>query len=477
MVAEHPQYNREGEWAHEIKDAKRPRMVVTGIGLITPQGVNTESTWQNIIAGRTGIHEFDFAKMAEEFDVSDLSNYPTDVKVAATLPSGYSVEDDIMSYALRLPPSEDDPAGERKPLRKAQLRRMSKSVQLSVAATAQALTDAGLLIDGELLQNIDADRIATHIGTIVGGMGRIPAIYKDLLEIQDPKGKKKRLSPFEPLIIGLERVSSVPSIVFGLTGAKDTVTDACATGSQNIIAGTMDILNNDADIIIVGGVDAPLDPITFEIFAEMPALSKERDPNKASRPFDISRDGFVMGEGAGILIIEREEYARARHAKIYAELAGFGRYSDATHDTEPSGKAAEKSLRRTFQRAGLPDKGTIYINAHGTSTVKGDRSEVNAYRKVISELPSQTEFSISSTKSGMGHLMGASGSAEAGVAILALRDGIQPATLHLDTIMEEGDEINLIPNDAQHADIELSFTGSFGFGGSGTNMAFKKYTG
>jgi len=465
-------YTREGEWAAN-PEITRPRVVVTGIGLITPQGIDTESTWANIVAGKTGIGSLDYERLATNADYEELANFPTDVRVSGEIDPEFKLDEYLASLGLSY--HKPNEKGEYPLLRKSDTRRMSRAAQLSLLATAQALENANLLKNGQVIPEIDKSRFGTVIGTSIGGVDRLPTVYKHLLDIQNPQGKKKRLSPFEPLNVGLERTSSVPSLVFGAESGKFTPTDACATGSQALISAYQDILSGDSDIIIAGGVDASIDPIAIEMFGQMPALSKETDPNRASRPFDRARDGFVMAEGAGILILESEQHALKRGAKIIAEFSGYGKFSDAHHDTEPSGEAAKRSLRRAIQRSGLPDKGITYINAHGTSTIKGDPAEVSAIREVMEELPDNHEYAISSTKSSMGHTMGASGAIEAGIAILALRDNILPPTLHLENVMEEGEDINLVPNDAQHAEIDTVYSGNFGFGGSGTNVGFKRY--
>lgn len=465
-------YIREGEWATS-PEIQRPRVVVTGIGLITPQGIDTESTWQNIVNGRTGIRQLDFDRIARNSDLEELANFPTDINVIGEIDPELKLDEYIAS--LNISYHKPNEKGIYEKVRKSDTRRMSRAVQLSLLATAQALENAQLLKDGKIVPEIDKSRFGSVVGTSIGGVDRLPLVYKHLLDIQNPHGRKKRLSPFEPLNVGLERTSSVPSLIFGAESGKFTPTDACATGSQALISAYQDILSGDSDIVIAGGVDASIDPIAIEMFGQMPALSKEKDPNRASRPFDKDRDGFVMAEGAGILILESEEHALKRGAKIIAEFSGYGKFSDAHHDTEPSGEAAERSLRRAIQRSGLPDNGIIYVNAHGTSTIKGDPAEVSAIRRVMDELPGRFEYAVSSTKSSMGHTMGASGAIEAGIAILALRDNILPPTLHLENVMEEGEEMNLVPNDAQQAKIDTVYSGNFGFGGSGTNVAFKRY--
>lgn len=471
MSLEIPQYTQQGQWATN-PTIERQRVVITGIGMITPLGNDTDSTWQNLIEGRSGISLLDFDETAKRADLPKLSDPKHFVKVGGELKLDFDLGEYIASNIFM---SKEEKAayknrGEIIPgsFNKKDTNKMSRATLLGLATSVQAANNAGILKDGEILPTINPEKLGVVIGTCIGGISHIATLYDRLIE-------EKRLSPYDPLIAGLERVSTATSIAFNAKGPVETPTVACATGSLALIRAYQDIALGDADIMIAGGTDTSLDPVTLSMFDTIRALSRETDPNRASRPFDKSRDGFVMSEGAGILILESEKHALQRGAKIIAEFAGYGKSSDAGHETNPNGLGAKNSMRAAFYRAGLPDKGIIYFNAHGTGTQEGDGVEMLANREVLEELPNKHEFAVSSTKSAMGHTMGASGAIEAGIAILAIKDNVMPPTLHLDEVMEEGKNINLVPNEAQEKEIGMSISGNFGFGGVGSAIAFKPY--
>lgn len=463
MPAENNPYSYEGQWAQQPTIPRR-KVVVTGIGMITPSGLNVESSWQNILAGNSAITGLDTDQMyriAELAELDHLKDAKLDIQVAGLIDASFNPADYIASFGIPGHSKSSD------------MKRMPRTQLLSLAAAAQTLDNAGLLIDGELDPQIDRDRFGTKIGTSVGGMSHIA-----YLDHRMSQGKK--LPPTAPLKIGLERAAAVPSQAFKLRGPKFTPTDACATGSQAIISGIGDILLGDADRVVVGGVDAPVEQMTLGMFDYMRTLNRTDNPYRASTPFDTDRHGFVMAEGVGMLLIEAEEVALARGANIIAEIAGYGAAADAHHDTEPSGYAAEQSLRLALQRGGLPQDGLLYINAHGTSTEVGDPVEIRAIRNVLEkQLKDMTDqeiaYAVSSTKSMMGHTMGASGAVEAIIAALALRDQVLPPTINLEHVMEEGIGVDLVPNQARPARISRSGSKNFGFGGSGTHIMFKHY--
>ncbi|OGD87166.1 hypothetical protein A2870_03370 [Candidatus Curtissbacteria bacterium RIFCSPHIGHO2_01_FULL_41_11] len=446
---ERSSYSPQGEWANSPERQSR-RIVVTGISLITPLGIDTKTTWENIIASRSGFRSFDLNELARN------SNYPEqdtpDTKIEASVAGiiDIDVKKELGEYGI-----------------KKNLHKMSRSTQLSLLASTQALTEAGLLENGEIRCIPNPARFGVRIGTLLGGTHH-------LINVHSRIQRGLRPMPSDVLIAGPERISSVPSMAFGAMGPVETPVAACATGSLAIIGGAQDIFEGDADIMLVGGVDAPIHPDELSMYDILPALSREKDPNLASRPFDKSRDGFVMAEGAGVLVLESEEHAKKRGAKILAVFSGYGKASDADHDTRPNGRGAKIALDIAIRRAGLPDSGILYYNAHGTGTIKGDDIEVEAFLEVFGSLPQKPDFAISSTKSSMGHTRGASGAIEAGIAILALNSNTLPPTLHLENPIDEASCVNLVPNDAQAKKVGIVYSGNFGFGGMGAVVAFEK---
>lgn len=465
MAKESPRYSYKGQWERE-KVIPRRKVVVTGIGMITPSGIDTESSWSNILAGNSSITTLDQDQMyriAELAEIDHLKDLKLNIRVAGLIDPDFDPAEYILNFRI---PNYDQ---------RADLKRMPRTQLLSLAASAQTLQNAGILTDGIIAESIDKDRFGTKIGTSVGGMS-----YIALLDQKMTQGK--RISPTAPLKLGMERVSAVPSQAFKLRGSKFTPTDACATGSQAIISGLSDIVMGFSDRVLVGGVDAPVEQMTLGMFDNMKTLNRTDNPHRASIPFDKNRQGFVMSEGVGMLLLEAEDKALERGAKIIAEIAGIGSAADAHHDTEPSGYAAEQSLREALERGGIPSDGLLYVNAHGTSTEVGDPREILAIRNVLEkEIPQLLEhnipFAVSSTKSILGHTMGASGAIEAAIAALALRDQILPPTINLQNVMEEGIGVDLVPNEARPARISRSGSKNFGFGGSGTHILFKHYEG
>ncbi len=464
MSPENVQFTQEGEWAR-TPVIKRPRIVVTGIGMVSPLGTDTESTWQNLIGGKSGISHIDndeMARLATLAEVEHLKDAKLNIGVGGLIDRDYKPSDYISTIT---------------PFNRSDARRMSRATQLSLAASVQALQNGGAIENGALETTINPDRMAVIIGTSEGGLSYVATIGNRVLNGQ-------RLFPTGPLKVGPERVSSVPSMIEKIRGPKFTPIDACATGSQAIIAGIEKLIVGAANRALVGGADATVEPVSLAMFDEMRALNRTHDPYRASTPFDTDRKGFVMSEGAGVLLLETEEAAHERNARIIAEVAGYGAASDAYNDTDPEGFAARESLGISLMQSGIRNEGLFYINAHGTSTVAGDKVEIEAIRTVLEQQVPQSlqrdiPYAISSSKASMGHTMGASGAIEAGIAILALRDQILPPTINLQHIMPEalrnGVPIDLVPNEARQAEITLVGSGNFGFGGSGTHILFKPY--
>lgn len=409
------------------------RIVVTGIGMITPLGLNTETTWNNLIAGKSGISSIDLKY--------------TSIKVAGLI-KDFNPQETLSPFVS---PKKD-------------LRRLSRPAQLSLAATIEAFKNAGLLNDNKLKSGIDPKRIGVRIGTGIGGSVEIGRVKKTLEE-----GKK--ISPFDALIIEPERVSSVVSMKLGLKGPLAAVTAACATGNIAITDGYKEIFVGDADIMVVGGVESAIDPVAFELFKT--ALSSETNPDRASRPFDKARKGFVISEGAGILILEDLEHAKKRGARILAEMVGYGNTADAGHDTDPTGEGAEEAMKVALLKSSgrLPNAGTIYINAHATGTQVGDRVEVEAIKRAF---PNFKNLTVSSTKGATGHLMGGAGAVEAIICIKALNDGVIPPTVNLENPLDEGTGLNLVPKEAQRKPVEVVINNGFGFGGINSAVVLKR---
>lgn len=423
--------NREAPANEEV--IGRRRVVVTGIGMVTPLGLNGDTTWKNLIDGKSGI--------------TPIESKYTPIKVA-----GQIKDFDPLSSGVIVVPKE--------------LGRISRPAQLSLAAAFEALTNAGLLgSDKKLLTGINAENVGVKIGTGIGGAPTIA-------EISERLKAGKKISPFAALLIEPERVSSVVSIKFGLKGPLATPVAACATGNIAITLGCQDIALGEADIMVVGGTESMFEnEIGFALYDAVNALSKDPDA-RASRPFHRTRNGFVMGEGAGVLVLEEYEHAKRRGAKILAEVVGYKNTADAESDTEPSGEGAERAMIGSLKKAGvIAEKGTIYVNAHATSTPIGDRVELGAIAKTLRS-KALDNFAVSSTKGATGHLMGAAGAVEAIFCIKALQDGVIPPTINLDDPLEEGAGINLVPIDAQKRKIDGAVNNGFGFGGINSTIVF-----
>lgn len=417
------------------------RVVVTGMGMVTPLGCGVEPTWQRLIKGESG------AKKVDTFEVSDIA-----AKIACVVPRGDG------SDATFNPDQWMEPKEQRK---------VDDFIIFAMCAARQALDDAGWRPTSYEDQ--------TSTGVLIGsGIGGIEGIAKTAIDLHE-KGPR-RVSPFfiPGRIINL--ASGFVSIEFGLKGPNHAVVTACSTGAHALgDAGRM-IALGDADVMVAGGAESPVNRMSLAGFSALRALSTafNDDPMRASRPYDKARDGFVMGEGAGAMVLEELEHAKARGAKIYAELVGYGMSGDAYHITAPSpdGDGAYRCMGMAMQRAGITAGDIDYINAHGTSTPLGDEIELGAVQRLVGN--SAVHISMSSTKSCIGHLLGAAGAVEAIFSILAIRDGIAPPTINLDNPSVET-PIDLVPHQARKRAINTALSNSFGFGGTNASLIFRRY--
>ncbi|AHE66684.1 beta-ketoacyl-ACP synthase II [Legionella oakridgensis] len=407
------------------------RVVVTGMGMLTPVGLNVEESWRNILAGKSGVGP------VEDFDTSD---YPT--KIWAKV-KGFDVEKYI-------------------PLKEA--RKMDLFTQYGMVAADEALADAGLHIDAKL-----SYRAGVAVGAGIGGIQTITNNQEKLLN-----GGPRKVSPFFIPAGIINMVAGQISIKHALKGPNISVVTACTTGTHNIGLAARMIVYGDADVMVCGGAEMTTTPLCLAGFSAVRSLSKRNDePEKASRPWDKDRDGFVMGEGAGILVLEEYERAKARGARIYAELVGFGMSADAYHITAPDEDAdgAARSMEITIQDAGISPNHVDYINAHGTSTSLNDLNETRAIKRVFGD--HAYKLAVSSTKSMTGHLLGAAGAVEAIFSVLAIRDQIAPPTINLDN-PDEGFDLNYVAHQPQKRTINFSLSNSLGFGGTNGSLLFKK---
>ncbi len=407
------------------------RVVVTGMGMLSPVGLNVDESWRNILAGVSGVGP------VEDFDTSEYST-----KIWAKV-KNLNIEDHMSLKDAR---------------------RMDLFTQYGMVAADEALADANLVIDEEL-----SYRAGVAVGAGIGGILTITNNQERLMA-----GGPRKVSPFFIPAGIINMVAGQISIKHRLKGPNISVVTACTTGTHNIgLAGRM-IAHGDADVMICGGAEMTNTPLCLAGFSAVRSLSKRNDePEKASRPWDKDRDGFVMGEGAGILVLEEYEHAKARNAKIYAELVGFGMSGDAYHITAPDEDAdgASRSLTATLRDAGILPEQVDYINAHGTSTYLNDRNETLAIKRVFQD--HAYKLAVSSTKSMTGHLLGAAGAVEAIFSILAIRDQIAPPTINLDN-PDEGCDLNFVPHKAQPMKITYALSNSLGFGGTNGSLLFKR---
>ena len=404
------------------------RVVITGLGAVSPLGNNVQDTWRNTVAGKSG--------------VGPLDKFDTD---------GYSV-----TIAAQVRDFEAHRYMERK-----EVRRRDQFIQFGIAAGVQAIEDAGLPKAPD-----DAHRYGIAIGSGIGGLQTIEDTHSVLI-----KRGPRRISPFFVPATVINMVSGNLSITYGYTGPNLALATACTTGTHCIGLAARLIQHGDADVMIAGGSEYSTSPITVAAFATMKALStRNDDPEAASRPWDRDRDGFVLGEGAGVLVLEEYERARARGAEIYAELLGFGMSGDAHHITSPleNGAGGIACMANALRDAGLGPEVIDYINAHGTSTPLGDVAETKMIKEVFGH---DTGVAVSSTKSMTGHLLGAAGSVEAIFTILAIRDQVCPPTINLENPGEHCD-LDYVPNEARDMRIRAGLSNSFGFGGTNGTVIF-----
>ncbi len=401
------------------------------MGVITSLGTDLDTFWDNLMSGMSGV---------STVDTFDVSEYTT--KIAASV-------------------KDFDPEAR---FGRKEARKMDRFVQFAVAAGEDALKDSGLVIG----EDIDAERIGVSVGSGIGGLGTWEDNHNLLLE----KGPK-RVSPFFIPMMIANMGSGQLSISLGAKGPNTTTVTACATGSHSIGESFRLIQRGDADAMICGGSEATIRPTGMAGFCAMRAMStRNEEPEKASRPFDIDRDGFVMGEGAGILILESLDHAEKRGAKIYAEVIGYGLSADAHHMTEPDPDGAARCIKMAIRDAGIAPEEIDYINAHGTSTPVGDKSETSAVKKALGD--HAYKVAISSTKSMTGHLLGAAGGVEAIICGLSLRKGMIAPTINLDNPDPECD-LDYVPNVPRKADLNIVMSNSFGFGGHNATVILKKY--
>lgn len=404
---------------------------MTGLGIISPVGLSIAEAWRNILAGNSGVRPI------TAFDVSEFP-----VRFGGTI-EGFEVTDYIS---------------------KKDARKMDTFIHYGVAAGIQAIRDAGLEINEQ-----NAERIGVSIGSGIGGLPGIERNYHAYLQ-----GGPRKISPFFVPGNIINMISGNLSIMYGLKGPNIAMVTACTTGTHSIGEAARIITYGDADVMVAGGAEMATTPTGLGGFAAVKALStRNDDPETASRPWDKDRDGFVLGDGAGVMVLEEYEYARARGATIYAELVGYGMSGDAHHMTQPSenGEGAARCMRNALRDAGLNPDQVDYVNAHGTSTPAGDVAEVRAIKTALGEHAGK--IAVSSTKSMTGHLLGAAGGVEAIFSVLAIRDQVAPPTINQFTA-DPACDLDFVPNQARNMKIDVAISNSFGFGGTNGTVVFKK---
>jgi len=407
------------------------RVVVTGLGMVTPLGHDVESTWQAIVAGKSGV------ALIDHFDASDLA-----CRICSRVKNF-----EITRY-----------------LTEKEARKVDYFVQYGMAAATQAIQDSGLEVT-----EANAARIGLAIGSGIGGLPSIEKHHSILLE-----SGPRRISPFFIPGALINMIAGNVSIQYGMKGPNIALVSACTTGTHNIGVAARTIAYGDADVMVAGASEMATTKLGIAGFAAMRALSTRNDaPEKASRPWDKERDGFVLGDGAGMIVLEEYEHAKARGARIYGELIGFGMSADANHITspDPEGKGAAASMNAAMHDAGINPQDVQYINAHGTSTPAGDELEVLGVKRSFGD--HAYRLAVSSTKSMTGHLLGAAGAVETIFCILAIRDQVAPPTINLDHPSENCD-LNFVPHHAQPMPITIALSNSFGFGGTNGTLIVKK---
>jgi 3-oxoacyl-[acyl-carrier-protein] synthase II len=407
------------------------RVVVTGLGAITPVGLSVKESWENILAGKSGVAPLTV------FDVSDFS-----------VRFGASIKNFDVTTVI---PRKD-------------AKKMDTFIHYGLAAAKEAIEDAGLVVTEE-----NAERIGVAIGSGIGGLPGIEAGYDAYLN-----GGPRKISPFFVPSNIINMISGNLSIMYGFKGPNTAIVTACSSGTHNISAAGRMIQYGEADVMIAGGAEMSTSKTGLGGFAAARALStRNDDPVSASRPWDRDRDGFVLGDGAGVIVLEEYEHAVKRGATIYAELAGSGMSSDAYHMTTPSigGEGAARCMKNAMKDAGLNPEDIDYINAHGTSTPAGDVAETQAVKAALGD--AAKSVAVSSTKSMIGHLLGAAGGVEAVFSVLAIRDQVAPPTINLDNPDPECD-LDYVPHTARQMKLDVAMSNSFGFGGTNGTVIFKK---
>ncbi|MGD2433432.1 beta-ketoacyl-ACP synthase II [Bacillus velezensis] len=409
----------------------KKRVVVTGLGALSPLGNDAETSWKNAIGGVSGIGPITRVESDE---------YPA--KVAAEL-KDFNIENHMD---------------------KKEARKMDRFTQYAVVAAKMAVQDAGLNITDEI-----APRVGVWVGSGIGGLETLESQFEIFLT----KGPR-RVSPFFVPMMIPDMATGQISIALGAKGVNSCTVTACATGTNSIGDAFKVIQRGDADAMITGGTEAPLTRMSFAGFSANKALSTNPDPKTASRPFDKNRDGFVMGEGAGIVVLEELEHALARGAKIYGEIVGYGSTGDAYHITAPAqdGEGGARAMQEAIKDAGIKPEEIDYINAHGTSTYYNDKYETKAIKTVFGD--HAYKLAVSSTKSMTGHLLGAAGGIEAIFSVMAIKDSIIPPTINIETPDEECD-LDYVPDKAREQDVNVVLSNSLGFGGHNATLIFKKY--
>ena len=409
------------------------RVVITGIGLITPLGTGKDKTWKRLLDGECGI---------EKITAFDTTEYP--VHIAGEV-RDFNPEDYI---------------------EKKELKKIGRFSQFAIAASKEALEDAKLEITPE-----NADRVGMIIGSGIGGLEVIEQEIGKLVE----KGPKK-VSPFYIPAAIANMAAGNASIYLGAKGPNKSVVTACASGTNSIGDAFQTILLGKADVIIAGGTEGTVTPSGIAGFGKLKALSTNPDPKKSSRPFTVDRDGFVLGEGAGILVLEELEHAKKRGAKIYAEVVGYGETGDAFHMTAPSdgGEGAARAIKMALEQGNVKPEEVGYINAHGTSTPANDKNETKAIKAAFGD--HAYKLAVSSTKGATGHLLGGAGGVEAAFLAMAIDEGVLPPTINQDNPDPECD-LYYVPNKAEKREIEVGLSNSLGFGGHNAVIAFRKYKG
>ncbi|WP_088033364.1 beta-ketoacyl-ACP synthase II [Evansella clarkii] len=410
---------------------EKRRVVITGLGAVTPLGNSAKTTWERLINGESGINKL------SKYEEAD---FPTKV-------AGEALEFDPAEFI--------DPKAARK---------MDRFTQFAVAASLMAVKDANLTIDES-----NAERTGVWIGSGIGGM----ETFEKQFRMYEKRGHR-RVSPFFVPMMIPDMASGQVSITLGAKGVNSCTVTACASGANSIGDAFKVVQRGDADIMITGGAEAPITEMAFAGFSSAKAMSTNPDPGNASRPFDKNRDGFVMGEGSGVLVIESLESAQKRGARIYAELAGYGATGDAHHITAPApeGEGGGRAMKQALEDAGMRPEDITYLNAHGTSTEYNDKYETMAAKNVFGE--HAYNLAISSTKSMTGHLLGAAGAVEALFSVKAIEEGIIPPTINYETPDPECD-LDYVPNKARQQEVKAVMSNSLGFGGHNATLVFRKY--